>query len=101
MYSFESPPKQATRKVHPHPPALNIGGTGTTFDHEVARLVEEAGVPIIVAGGLRADNVAACVSETGGFGVDVSSGVERLKGKKDAGEVVRFTREARKAQEAL
>ena len=49
---------------------------GTTFDHEVERLMEEARVPIIVASGLRADSVVACFSETGGFGVDVSSGVK-------------------------
>lgn len=77
------------------------GGTGVTFDHEVARLVEQAGVPVIVAGGLTAENVADCVAETASFGVDVCTGVEESKGRKDAGSVRKFLREARDAQRAL
>lgn len=77
------------------------GGTGVTFDHEVARLVGEAGVPVIVAGGLTADNVAACVTDTSSFGVDVSSGVEKSKGLKDITLVQRFLQEARRAQHDL
>lgn len=77
------------------------GGTGATFDHEVARLVGEAGVPVIVAGGLTADNVEVCVVCTSSFGVDVSSGVEQAKGVKHVGELKRFMREARLAQKDL
>lgn len=67
------------------------------FDHNVAKLVGESGVPVIVAGGLTPDNVAACISETGSFGVDVSSGVEVSKGIKDPEAVHMFATEARKA----
>lgn len=72
-----------------------------TFDHEVARLVGEAGVPVIVAGGLGPDNVELCVISTESFGVDVSSGVERSKGVKDLGEVKRFMEQARLAHKDL
>ena len=77
------------------------GGTGATFDHEVAKLVGEAGVPVIVAGGLTADNVEICIVCTSSFGVDVSSGVEQSKGVKNLGEVKKFMREARLAQKDL
>lgn len=80
---------------------VSSGGTGATFDHEVARLVGEAGVPVIVAGGLTADNVEVCIVCTSSFGVDVSSGVEQAKGVKHLGEVKRFMREARLAQKDL
>lgn len=77
------------------------GGTGATFDHEVAKLVGEAGVPVIVAGGLSADNVEICIMSTSSYGVDVSSGVERSKGIKDPVQLERFVREARLAQKDL
>ncbi|CAM9539889.1 unnamed protein product [Chrysoparadoxa australica] len=53
------------------------GGTGVGFDREVAKQVQDHGVPILVAGGITAGNVADVISETGAFGVDVSSGVEQ------------------------
>lgn len=88
------------------PPALiNLdsleGGTGATFDHEVAKLVGEAGVPVVVAGGLNADTVFETVVNTEAFGVDVSSGVEASKGVKDVQLVKRFVRQAREGQAAL
>ncbi|CBN76040.1 Bifunctional Indole-3-Glycerol Phosphate Synthase/Phosphoribosylanthranilate Isomerase (C-terminal) [Ectocarpus siliculosus] len=77
------------------------GGTGLPFDHEVAKLVGEAGVPVIVAGGLDPDNVEVCVIFTESFGVDVSSGVEEAKGVKNPGEVKRFMEQARLAHKDL
>ncbi|CAN0378144.1 unnamed protein product, partial [Discosporangium mesarthrocarpum] len=73
------------------------GGTGTTFDHEVARAVGEMGVPVIVAGGLTPDNVKEVVAETHGWGLDVSSGVEASKGIKGPDLVRQFVGEARQA----
>lgn len=72
-----------------------VGGTGATFDHEVAKLVGDAGIPVIVAGGLSADNVGQAVIDTQGFGVDASSGVEASKGVKDHELVKKFLTQAR------
>lgn len=71
------------------------------FDHEVAKLVGEAGVPVIVAGGLHPDSVELCVIFTESFGVDVSSGVEESKGIKNPIEVQRFMEQARLAHKDL
>lgn len=57
------------------------GGTGDVFDWHLATNVP--GKPIILAGGLTADNVAEAVELVRPFAVDVSSGVEKTKGVKD------------------
>ncbi|MGR3793538.1 phosphoribosylanthranilate isomerase [Vannielia sp. SX4] len=65
------------------------GGNGLPFDW---RLI--AGrrwpVPWMLAGGLHAGNVAEAVARTGARQVDLSSGVEREKGVKDAGLIRAF-----------
>ncbi|MFW6113132.1 MAG: phosphoribosylanthranilate isomerase, partial [Thermodesulfobacteriota bacterium] len=58
------------------------GGTGETFDWEVARGAKEFG-PVILAGGLTAANVAQAINVAQPAGVDVASGVEAAPGKKD------------------
>ncbi len=65
------------------------GGTGTTFNWEIAAraaLLHR----IILAGGLTPDNVAEAVARVNPYAVDVSSGVESAPRKKDAGLVSRF-----------
>lgn len=62
----------------PHAP----GGTGETFDWELLRR-RRSDVPLILAGGLRADNVAAAIAAAAPFAVDVASGVESSPGVKD------------------
>jgi phosphoribosylanthranilate isomerase len=54
-------------------------------------------VPVIAAGGLNADNVAATIALTGAWGVDTASGVEQSPGVKDRDQVKRFVDNARAA----
>ncbi len=62
-------------------PALavkQLGGTGRTHDWSLsARIVREAGVPVWLAGGLRAENVAQAIATVRPHGLDVCSGVRR------------------------
>src|SRR5690606_26153778 len=59
------------------------GGTGTRFDWTIAReCVERCEKPIVLAGGLNADNVAQAITEVSPYAVDVSSGVESKPGQK-------------------
>jgi phosphoribosylanthranilate isomerase len=59
------------------------GGTGTRFDWVQAVQAKTLGVPIILAGGLDAGNVAEAIDAVHPFAVDVSSGVESAPGLKD------------------
>lgn len=75
-----------------------VGGTGQVHDlsisMEVVKLVD---VPVILAGGLNADNVADCVKRVSPFAVDTASGIE-TDGKKDAEKIRRFVKEVRCAR---
>jgi len=67
------------------------GGTGSVFDW---RLVPEGlTMPLIVAGGLHPGNVKQAILAAQPYGVDVSSGVEALKGIKDKNKMVAFLNE--------
>lgn len=67
------------------------GGTGETFDWELARQARDYG-PIVLAGGLTADNVAQAIDAARPQAVDVASGVEAAPGKKDPEKLRAFFR---------
>lgn len=73
------------------------GGTGEKFDWVLAR---EAGRhrPVIIAGGLNAENVGKAIRTAKPWGVDVSSGVETY-GSKDISKIKAFVRAVRRADE--
>ncbi len=71
------------------------GGTGVSFDW--SGVPQSARPPVILAGGLRADNVAAAIRMVRPRGVDVSSGVECAPGIKDAAKMAEFVREVNRA----
>jgi phosphoribosylanthranilate isomerase len=71
------------------------GGTGETFDWQ--RVPTQASRPVVLAGGLTAENVALAIQSTHVYGVDVSGGVESAPGKKDPTKVEQFIHNARNA----
>jgi phosphoribosylanthranilate isomerase len=73
------------------------GGTGQTFNWELAVEAQKLGKPIFLAGGLTPENVADAVARVRPFAVDVSSGVEAAPGRKDPAKVRAFIRAAKSA----
>jgi len=76
------------------------GGTGLTFNWETARVAKQFG-PVILAGGLRVENVRKAVETVEPYALDVSSGVEEAPGKKDHVKVSEFIRLAKGLQDPL
>ncbi len=74
-------------------------GSGRVFDWDLAAEAPD-NVKVILAGGLTPENVAAGIAAVEPWGVDVSSGVERSPGRKDAVQVRRFIANARAAAPA-
>lgn len=74
------------------------GGAGTGFDWtRIPRIVSP---PLILAGGLTADNVADAIRSVCPYGVDVASGVESAPGIKDAVKMQAFVREVNRVASA-
>ncbi|MBU0734481.1 MAG: phosphoribosylanthranilate isomerase [Proteobacteria bacterium] len=59
------------------------GGTGKTFDWDLAVMGKRVGIPIILSGGLTPANIESAVLTVNPFAVDVNSGIEERPGKKD------------------
>jgi phosphoribosylanthranilate isomerase len=75
------------------------GGTGRVFDWQLAS--NELLLPVVLAGGLHADNVGSAIARVQPAAVDVSSGVEQSPGIKDAGKIRRFVAAVRVADQQL
>ena len=71
------------------------GGTGQSFDWNL--IPKDLALPVVLSGGLDADNVTHAICRVRPWAVDVSSGVEAKKGIKDANKIERFIRGVRNA----
>jgi phosphoribosylanthranilate isomerase len=80
--------------------ATRPGGLGAAFDWHVLEHLDLT-LPFMVSGGLNAGNVVDAIRVSRAGGVDVSSGVERAPGVKDAEMIRAFIRAARACEELM
>jgi len=72
------------------------GGTGKVGNWEAVRsLVQSTEIPIVLAGGLKPENVRSALRAVNPWGVDVSSGVESSPGRKNIDRVREFIQQCR------
>ena len=74
------------------------GGTGERFDWD--RIPSDCALPIILAGGLSADNARQAITQVNPYALDVSSGVESSKGLKDQAKIAALMAEVEAARSA-
>ncbi|MEM1585987.1 MAG: phosphoribosylanthranilate isomerase [Candidatus Bathyarchaeia archaeon] len=79
------------------------GGTGVTHDWGISRRIRYLIYPrpLILAGGLKPENVCEAILTVKPSAVDVSSGVESKPGVKDEQKIISFIREVRRAESLL
>lgn len=104
--AFRAGPRFRARELKKYPGAVGFlldgydaehrGGTGKRFDWNVARDAKRYG-PVILAGGLRAENVDDAIRRVKPFGLDVCSGVETRPGKKNAKKVKQLMARVKRA----
>jgi phosphoribosylanthranilate isomerase len=76
------------------------GGTGETFDWELARRHPRK-PPMVLSGGLDPDNVGTAIEVARPFAVDVASGTEAAPGRKDPAKLTAFKRAVEEADARL
>ncbi len=75
------------------------GGTGKTADWDIAKdLTKSVKTPVFLAGGINPENVREAILKVDPYGVDLASGVEVEKGKRDPEKVKRLMAEIRKVE---
>jgi phosphoribosylanthranilate isomerase len=79
-------------------PSGSFGGSGNTFDWGRVPAPGRRSRPLILAGGLHADNVGAAIAAVRPYAVDVSSGIEATRGIKDRERMARFVAAVRAAE---
>jgi phosphoribosylanthranilate isomerase len=78
------------------PATGRCGATGRVHDWSLSRrIVESVRKPVILAGGLTPENVAAAIEQVRPWAVDVHTGVERSDGSRDFDRIRRFIRAAK------
>jgi len=80
-------------------PTDDFGGSGRTFNW--SRLPKQRTKPLVLAGGLNAENVGAAIAEVRPYAVDVSSGVEQDPGVKSAAKIESFIAAVRRADQRV
>jgi phosphoribosylanthranilate isomerase len=83
--------------VDAHVPGIP-GGTGQTIDWSA--IPRDLPTPLILSGGLDAENVGRAIRAVGPWAVDVSSGVEATRGTKDPRKIVEFIRSVQREDAA-
>jgi phosphoribosylanthranilate isomerase len=96
VYREDGPVPDGGRFLYEGP----VSGVGEMVDLTRATGIARLG-EMILAGGLRPDNVGTAISQVRPYGVDVSSGVETAPGRKDPALIRSFVAAARAAQERL
>jgi phosphoribosylanthranilate isomerase len=74
-----------------------LGGTGKTFDWDIAIQSKQYG-RVILSGGINPENVGDAIHRVAPYAIDVSSGVERSAGIKDHGKIRQLFEAVRTAQ---
>ena len=73
-----------------------LGGTGQTFNWDVAIEVKKLVKPVFLSGGLTPENISEAIKKVEPFAVDVCSGIERTPTRKDYDKMLSFVKTVRK-----
>ncbi|MFH1540720.1 MAG: phosphoribosylanthranilate isomerase [Elusimicrobiota bacterium] len=74
-----------------------LGGTGQTFNWNIAVEIKKLMKPIFLSGGLTSENILQAIEKVESFAVDVCSGIERTPTRKDYDKMIAFVKAVRKA----